>query len=141
MSTTDELPEITGYDRWRVAVSAAIGIAVAILLVLWVAGFDVFHENLFRIGPTIEGGGVGTDFQEGNDIGYLKGMITVVHLADVVMGLFILLMVVVHWASFRRLAARMRQPGEPVSDRGTPTDRAGEVSTDSSQSEPTGGDQ
>ena len=54
---------------------------------------------------------VGADWVAGNTIPALDFLIALVHAADVIMGVFILFMVFLHWASFRRLAARMRQSG------------------------------
>ncbi|MFB6270430.1 MAG: hypothetical protein ABEH83_10825, partial [Halobacterium sp.] len=48
----------------------------------------------------------------GNTDPLLDALIVVIHAVDVLMGVFILLMVFIHWGAFRRLAARMRQPGE-----------------------------
>jgi hypothetical protein len=42
------------------------------------------------------------------------------------MGVFILFMVFLHWASFRRLAARMRHPGEGESADAMMADGSGE---------------
>jgi hypothetical protein len=100
-----------GYDRWEVAVSAVVGVAVTLLLGWWANGFGPFYESLFRVGPTVDGGGVGTDWAAGNTVGSLDALIALTHAADVLLGLFVLLLVFVHWASFRRLADRMRQPG------------------------------
>ena len=86
----------------------------------------IFYEEIFRVGPTVQGGGVGTDWIVGNTILALDFLIALTHAADVIMGLAILLMLFVHWAAFRRLAARMQPPGgteEPdtvVADGGDP---------------------
>lgn len=107
-----ETPEVDGYARWAVLVSALVGL-VGPLVFLWlVAGFGVFFEELYRVGPTVEGGGVGADWVAGNSIGWLNALVSLVHAADVLMGVFILFMVFLHWASFRRLASRMRRPDE-----------------------------
>jgi hypothetical protein len=57
----------------------------------------------------------------GNSLPALHFAIALIHAADVIMGLFILLMVFVHWISFRRLAAKMRRPSEDA-PRGVATD-------------------
>ncbi|MFB6302836.1 MAG: hypothetical protein ABEH78_08255 [Haloferacaceae archaeon] len=110
MST--EMPETRDYDSVRVYVSALVGLVVAFLLVWWASGFAVFYETLFRVGPTVQGGGIGADWAAGNTIPWLDLLVGLTHAADVLMGLFILLMVFLHWASFRRLAGRMRPAGE-----------------------------
>ncbi|WP_231753972.1 hypothetical protein [Natronomonas sp. CBA1123] len=110
-----ETPEVDGYSPISVLVSAVVGIAVALLSVWWASGFGPFYETLFRVSPTVEGGGVGSDWVAGNTIPSLDFLIALVHAADVIMGVFILFMVFLHWASFRRLAARMRHPEESES--------------------------
>jgi hypothetical protein len=107
-----ETPDVEGYSPVSVLVSALVGIAVAALSVWWASGFGPFYETLFRVGPTIEGGGVGADWVAGNTIPVLDFLIALIHAADVIMGVFILFMVFLHWASFRRIAARMRRPEE-----------------------------
>ncbi|WP_240147443.1 MULTISPECIES: hypothetical protein [Halorussus] len=96
-----------------VVVAAVIGLGVTALTYLWVDGFfggEVFYERLFRVAPTVSGGGVGSDWVFGNTVPVLDAAIAIVHAADVIMGVFILGMVFVHWAIFRRLAQRMRPP-------------------------------
>lgn len=106
-----DLPETSDYSRLSIAVNAVVAVAITVV-VLWLAsGFAVNFEALFRVSPTVEGGGVGASWESGNDIGWLVTAIKIVHLADVVMGAFILLMVFIHWGAFRRLAAQMRPPG------------------------------
>lgn len=107
-----DLPEVEGYPGWSVLVSAVVGLGVAFLLVWVASGFAIPTEQLFRIAPTVEGGGVGTDWAVGNQLAWLDFLVALTHAADVIMGLFILFMVFLHWASFRRLADRMRRPGE-----------------------------
>ncbi|MEF8913527.1 hypothetical protein [Natronomonas sp.] len=107
-----ETPEVEGYSPISVFISALVGIAVAVLSVWWASGFGPFYETLFRVGPTVEGGGVGTDWVAGNTIPALDFLIAIIHAADVLLGVFILFLVFLHWASFRRIAARMRHPGE-----------------------------
>jgi hypothetical protein len=107
-----ETPEIDGYSPVSVLVSALVGIVVAALSVWWASGFGPFYETLFRVGPTIEGGGVGADWVAGNTIPVLDFLIALVHAVDVIMGVSILFLLFLHWASFRRLAARMRRPDE-----------------------------
>jgi hypothetical protein len=119
-----DLPEddVSTYSRTAILISAVVGIVVTVFLAWVAAGFDVFHEELFRVGPTVEDGGVGADWVAGNTIPALDFLIALVHAADVIMGVFILFMVFLHWASFRRLAARMRQPGETVQGEGVAAD-------------------
>lgn len=107
-----ETPEIEGYSTWAVLVSAVVGLAGPLVVVWLIGGFGLFFEELYRIGPTVEGGGVGADWVAGNSIGWLKALITIIHAVDVIMGVFILFMLFIHWASFRRLASRMRHPDE-----------------------------
>ena len=90
--------------------SALFGLALAVGAVALVSGRAPFFEDVMRVRPTVEGGGVGADWIVGNTEPVLEAAITLVHLADVVMGIFILLMVFIHWAAFRRLATRMRPP-------------------------------
>ncbi|WP_435062480.1 hypothetical protein [Halobaculum sp. EA56] len=114
MSYRDHLPETEGYPRTWIAVNAVIAVAVTALILWWAADFAVFYEELFRIQPVAEGAnaGVGSDWTSGNQIAWLDFLIAVTHAADVIMGVFILFMVFLHWGAFRRLAGRMRQPGE-----------------------------
>lgn len=103
-------------DGIALAVSLLFGLALAVGSILLVSWLDPGFEGLLRVRPTVSGGGVGAGWTAGNADFWLNLMITLVHLADVVMGVFILLMVFVHWASFRRIAARMEGPagrGEP----------------------------
>lgn len=129
--SAEDLPETSSYGRVQVLISAAVGIIVAFVSVAWAAGNAVWYEDLFRVSPTVEGGGIGSDWIAGNTIPALDFLIAFVHAADVLMGIFILLMVFIHWAAFRRLASRMRQPGEEsgrevVADGGTEADDGGE---------------
>jgi hypothetical protein len=107
-----DLPETSGYGRVPVLVSGAVGVVVSVLLVWWASGFAVFYEELFRVAPTVQDGGVGADWVAGNTIAWLDFLVALTHAADAIMGLFILFMVFLHWAAFRRLAGQMRQPGE-----------------------------
>ena len=96
-----------------VVVAAVIGLGVTLLTYLWVDGFfggEVFFEQLFRVAPTVSGGGVGSDWVFGNTVPVLDAAIAITHAADVIMGVAILGMVFVHWAIFRRLSDRMRPP-------------------------------
>ncbi|AEH38362.1 hypothetical protein [Halopiger xanaduensis] len=97
-------------DRAAFWLSALFGLALAVGSVALVSGRAPFFEDVLRIRPSVEGGGVGADWVAGNTEPVLEAMITVVHFADVIMGIFILVMVFVHWAAFRRLGARMRPP-------------------------------
>lgn len=96
-----------------ILVSTLVGFAVAVVAYWWVGGWagnEVFFEQLFRVQPTVEGGGVGTDWVLGNTVPWLDALIAIVHAADVLMGVFILGIMFLHWAIFRRLAGRMRRP-------------------------------
>lgn len=119
-----QLPEedAATYSRTAIVVAAAVSLVVTAVLAWVASGFGVFYERLFRVGPTVEDGGVGADWVAGNTIPALDFLIALVHAADVIMGVFILFMVFLHWASFRRLAARMRQPGEAREGSGVATD-------------------
>jgi len=115
--TDGELPEVSGYKRSHVVVSAVVGIAVALLSVWWAQGFNVFYESLYRVNPgTGAADGIGADWVAGNSIPALDFLIALIHAADVILGLFILVLVFLHWAAFRRLAGKMRQPGERSTD-------------------------
>jgi len=112
----EELPQVRGYARWQVAISAVVGVAVAVLSVWWVSGFTVAVESLYRVSPTVEGGGVGADWVAANTIPALDFLIALIHAADVILGAFILVLFFLHWAAFRRLASQMRQPGEEIAE-------------------------
>jgi len=136
--------EVSTYSRTAIAVSAVLSLVVTALLAWVAAGFDVFHEDLFRVAPTVEGGGIGADWVTGNTMPALDFLIALTHAADVIMGVFILFLVFLHWASFRRLAARMRQPGETESASGVATDGGVEatdsIATDGDPEHSPGGD-
>ena len=119
-----DLPEddVSTYSRTAIVVSAVLSLVVTALLAWVAAGFDVFHEGLFRVAPTVSSGGIGADWVTGNTMPALDFLIALTHAADVIMGVFILFMVFLHWSAFRRLAARMRQPGETQSTSGVATD-------------------
>ncbi|MEF8799444.1 MAG: hypothetical protein V5A56_00190 [Halolamina sp.] len=102
----------SSYSRAIIAINAAVSVVIALGLVWVVNGFNIFYEELFRVQPTVEGGGIGANWVTGNEIGWMKIMVDAVHLVDIIMGLFILLMMFIHWGAFRRLANRMQQPGE-----------------------------
>lgn len=95
-----------------VVVSAIVGILVAGVSYWVVQGIGPFFEEMARIQPTVEDRGVGSDWVVGNTDPLLDALIALVHAADVIMGVFILVMVFIHWAAFRRLADRMEQPDE-----------------------------
>jgi hypothetical protein len=116
MSYQDDLPETNGYSKVSVVISAIAGLALAVVSVWWAAGTAVFHEGLFRVSPTVAGGGIGTDWVVGNTVPWLDFLVAIIHAADVLMGLFILLMVFIHWAAFRRLAGRMQGPDQETSE-------------------------
>ena len=113
MSYREHLPDTDDYSGAIVAVNAVIAVVVALLILWWATGFGPFYEEVFRINPATTGpnAGVGANWTFGNTIGWLDFGIALTHAADVIMGVFVLFLVFVHWASFRRLAARMRQPG------------------------------
>jgi hypothetical protein len=128
------------YGRTAVAVSAVVGVLAALLSYWWAQAQAVSTETLFRARPTIEGGGVGADWNAGNTEPLFDAMIALVHAADVIMGVFILVMVFVHWAAFRRLATRMRRPGEGPEPETAVVDGGREV-TEDSDGEADSGDQ
>ncbi|WP_255681904.1 hypothetical protein [Natrinema sp. SYSU A 869] len=105
------------WDRIAFAISALIGLVLAGGAVALVSGRAPLFENLLRVRPTVQGGGVAADWVFGNTVPALEIAIAVVHFADVIMGIFILLMVFIHWAAFRRLAARMRPPAATARER------------------------
>ena len=106
-------------DRAALLISTVIALVLSIGAILLVSARAPFHEELLRVRPTIGGGGIGSDWVIGNTMPTLDFLIAFVHAADVIMGVFILLMVFVHWAAFRRLGARMRPPDAPARDRGS----------------------
>ena len=94
-------------------VAAAVALVVTAVAYVWVGGWagnEIFFENLFRVAPTVEGGGVGADWVFGNTVPLLDALIAIVHAADVLMGVAILAILFIHWAIFRRLADRMQRP-------------------------------
>ena len=137
-----QLPEedAATYSRTAIVASAVVSVAVTAVLAWVASGFGVFYEGLFRVGPTVEDGGVGADWVAGNTIPALDFLIALVHAADVIMGVFILFMVFLHWASFRRLAARMRQSGEAREASGVATDGGTDATADDVADPTTGGD-
>jgi len=148
MSYREHLPETKGYPRTAIAINAVVALAVTALILWWAADFAVFYEELFRIQPVAEGAnaGVGSDWTSGNQVAWLDFLIAITHAADVIMGVFILFMVFLHWGAFRRLAGRMRQSGETGSsavaaDGGRVTDdAAGEDATDDDSAATDGGE-
>ncbi|MFC6905159.1 hypothetical protein [Halalkalicoccus tibetensis] len=110
-------------DRAAFWTSGVLALVIAVGSV-WLVGIRGIHfEALNRVSPTIEGGGVGAAWVQGNTLPALDWMITLVHVADVLMGVGILVMFFVHWIAFRRLAARMRPPDAPRrSDEAVATD-------------------
>lgn len=111
----------TGYSTLAVVISAIAGIVAAVGSYLLVKIPGTVTENLYRVQPTVEHRGVGSDWVVSNSDPLLNAMITLIHVADVIMGLFILMIVFINWAAFRRLADRMRQPHE-ADRRATATD-------------------
>lgn len=118
MSADPDLPDVRGYRRWQVLVSALVGILVAVLLVWVASGFRATTETLARIEPALQGSdtGIGAGWVAGNTDPLLDFMIAFIHAADVIMGVFILFIFFLHWAAFRRLAGRMQQPGEAAEE-------------------------
>jgi hypothetical protein len=113
MSGRDDARGIS--EALAVAVSAVVGLVVAVASVWYFSGpFDTSFETLYRVDPAAGGEitGVGADWTAGNTDPLLDLLIALTHAADVIMGAFILVMVFVHWGAFRRLASKMREPGE-----------------------------
>jgi hypothetical protein len=115
-------------DRAAFWTSAVLALVLSVGSV-WLVGERAIHfEALRRVGPTVEGGGVGAAWVQGNTLPALDWMITLIHLADVVMGIGILVVFFIHWIAFRRLAARMRSPDAPrASGDAVATDGGGEA--------------
>jgi hypothetical protein len=140
---TGKYPETSAYDRVAVLTSSLVGVVLAIGSV-WLTTFllggsaSASSESLFRVGPTIRDGGVGADWTAGNTIPALDFLIALIHAADVILGVFILVLVFVHWAVFRRLASRMRRPNEDRRSEGVATDGGREPGTGGER--PTGRD-
>ncbi|GAB3672128.1 hypothetical protein [Halopiger thermotolerans] len=106
-------------------IAAVVSAAVAVGSVWLVQGPS--YQTLLRVRPTIGGGGVGTAWVAGNTEPLLNALIAVIHVADVVMGAFIIVMVAIHWAAFRRLGDRMRPPASAA---GPDADSGADVATD-----------
>jgi hypothetical protein len=140
-----ELPETAAYSRVAILASALVGIVLAIGSV-WLTTFLLggsngsFYESLFRVGPTVQGGGVGADWTAGNTIPALDFLVALVHAADVILGIFILVLVFIHWAAFRRLASRMRRPGGEARGDRVATDGGQEAESGRAVSDDTGVD-
>lgn len=135
--TTDEEPVTTdgassdgdradGLVFWGCAV---FGLALATGSVWFFSSRGVWHEAVMRVHPTLSGGGVGASWEAGVTNAVLTFLIDFIHVADVVMGIFILLLMLIHWTAFHRLATRMRPPAgtetgmeteAPVADGGEP---------------------
>lgn len=111
-STSAETEQEVDSSRWAVGVSALVGVVVAFLSVWWASGFTTLTETLFRVEPTVEDGGIGAEWVASNTDPLLDFLIAVTHAADVIMGVFILVMLFVHWSAFRRLAGRMQPSTE-----------------------------
>ena len=109
--SSDDHDEVK-YGKLRVLVSAIVGVVGAFAIIGYVSLNEVFREGLFRVAPTVARQGVGSDWVRGNTIPWLDFLISLVHAADVILGGFILIMVFIHWASFRRLGERMRDPDQ-----------------------------
>jgi hypothetical protein len=126
MSLRDDARGIS--EGLAVLVSTVVGFVVAFASIWVVNGLESDFETLYRVNPTVEGGGVGTDFVAGNTDPTLDALIVAIHAIDVVMGVFILLILFIHWAAFRRLGARMQPPKKAGAD-GVAAD-GGEARTD-----------
>lgn len=115
-ATTESTDEATGglSDRAAFWISAITSVVVAVGAVWLFQG--PFYQTVMRVRPTLGGGGVGSEWVAGNTEPFLNAMITLIHFADVIMGIFIIVMVVIHWAAFRRLADRMQPPRSAGSD-------------------------
>jgi hypothetical protein len=142
MSLRDDARGIS--EGVAVLVSAVVGFVVAFASIWVVNGLESDFETLYRVNPTVEGGGVGTDFVAGNTDPTLDALIVAIHAIDVVMGVFILLILFIHWAAFRRLGARMQPPKEAgaggvAADGGEPQTEGGKPQTDGGEPR-TGGD-
>jgi len=124
MSSSTADNDARSYSRVVIAVNAVVSAVVALGLIWVVNGYDIFYERLDRVSPTVDGGGIGANWAAGNQDQWLGLMIDAIHLVDIVMGGFILVMVFVHWGAFRRLANRMQQQGEGrlAADGGTEPD-------------------
>ncbi|GAB3413167.1 hypothetical protein GCM10027435_06780 [Haloparvum alkalitolerans] len=102
-------------DDAALLVSAVVGLLVASGSVWYVGQQGVWFEALQRVRPTVSGGGVGSSWVYGVsgetlEIALLNGAIKLIHIADIVLGAFILVLLFIHWAAFHRLAARMQPP-------------------------------
>ena len=109
--------------------SAVFGLALATVSVWFFNQQAVLVEALQRVNPTLSGGGVGAGWEYGIGVTTLNLAIELIHLADIVLGLFILVMVFVHWAAFHRLADRMQPPA------GTETTSGEAAATDGGERE------
>lgn len=143
MSSSDDADGLS--EGLAVLISGIVGIVVALASVWYVTGwYGVSSENLYRIDLTAGGGeltGVGADWTAGNTDPLLDLLVALTHAADVLMGAFILLMLFIHWGSFRRIASRMQEPQQSTSEEGVAAD--GGRRTDGPQTTPdesSGGD-
>ncbi|MFC4439245.1 MULTISPECIES: hypothetical protein [Natrialbaceae] len=112
-ATTDEA---TGglSDRAAFWIAAVTSVVVAVGSVWLFQG--PFYQTVMRVRPTVGGGGIGSEWVAGNTEPVLNALIALIHFADVIMGIFIIVMVVIHWAAFRRLADRMQPPRSADAD-------------------------
>jgi hypothetical protein len=124
MSTSDDAGGLS--EGLAVLISAIVGIVVALVAVWYVTGLGgASTENLYRIDLTTGGGeltGVGADWTAGNTDPLLDLLVALTHAADVLMGVFVLLILFIHWGSFRRLASRMQEPQQSTSEEGVAAD-------------------
>ncbi|WP_265111913.1 hypothetical protein [Halosolutus halophilus] len=106
-------------DRAAFWIGVLIGVVLSVGSIALVTSQAPFFENVLRVRPSVEGGGVAADWVVGNTEPVLEWLIVLVHFADVVLGIFILVILFIHWAAFRRLAARMQPPGTRTRTRET----------------------
>ncbi|MFD1570674.1 hypothetical protein [Halorubrum laminariae] len=112
---------------------AVFGLVLATGSVWFFSSRGVWYEAMMRVRPTLSGGGVGASWEAGVTNATLTFLIDFIHFADVVMGIFILLLMLIHWTAFHRLAGRMRPPA------GTEAGATAEA-TATDGGEPQGGD-
>ncbi|RKD95591.1 hypothetical protein [Halopiger aswanensis] len=118
-------------------IAAVVSAAVAVGSIWLVQGPS--YQTLLRIRPTVGGGGVGTAWVAGNTEPLLNALVSLLHIADVLMGAFIIVMVAIHWAAFRRLSDRMQPPAgaEPEARSGADADVATDGGVESSATDET----
>lgn len=103
-------------DQAAFYISAVFGLVLAVGSIWFVGEQGVWFEALQRVRPTVAGGGVGSSWEAGVEMFVLNAAIDIIHLADIVMGIFILLVLFVHWGAFHRLGSRMKPPASQDPD-------------------------